>query len=513
MPLASWFQSRPAILVWSVLLPPVGLILLLTRPSTGIARKLVGSLAIVVLGIFYLVVFFGLRLVPDGSGLPKIVTFESPEADAEALERSRAERPEGGAVPSPAGAATAEAGSIDPAPMGEPKLVSEAAASGGVYWTDFRGPGRDGDYDEMAIRTAWPPEGLTPLWRQPVGGGYASFVIAEGRAFTIEQRRNQEVVAAYDTKTGRELWTQSWGAAFQERMGGDGPRATPTWHEGRVYALGATGELRALDAGTGKILWAKNILSENRARNLTWGMAASPLIVDDKVIMLPGGGGASIVAYDKQTGDVIWKALSDQQAYTSPMLVTLAGRRQILVVSAERMVGITVENGTVLWDIPWVTQYGINAAQPIIVDDNHFFISAGYGHGAALVEVNRTSDGMTARPVWQNVNMKNKFTSSVLHEGYVYGLDEAILACIDVRTGKRMWKGGRYGYGQVILASGHLIVLTERGDLVLVKATPERHEEVARFSAIEGKTWNHPAMADGILLVRNLREMAAFKLN
>jgi outer membrane protein assembly factor BamB len=258
MPLASWFQSRPAILVWSVLLPPVGLILLLTRPSTGIARKLVGSLAIVVLGIFYLVVFFGLRLVPDGSGLPKIVTFESPEAHAEALERSRAERPEGGAVPSPAGAATAEAGSIDPAPMGEPKLVSEAAASGGVYWTDFRGPGRDGDYDEMAIRTAWPPEGLTPLWRQPVGGGYASFVIAEGRAFTIEQRRNQEVVAAYDTKTGRELWTQSWGAAFQERMGGDGPRATPTWHEGRVYALGATGELRALDAGTGKILWAKN---------------------------------------------------------------------------------------------------------------------------------------------------------------------------------------------------------------------------------------------------------------
>jgi outer membrane protein assembly factor BamB len=176
---------------------------------------------------------------------------------------------------------------------------------------------------------------LPLLWRQPVGGGYASFVIAKGRAFTIEQRRHQEVVAAYDVETGREIWTHSWDAEFRESMGGDGPRATPTWNEGRLYALGATGELHCLQAESGTLVWARNILKDNQAENLTWGMAASPLIVDEKVIVLPGGSpGKSVVAYHKVTGNTVWKALDDKQAYTSPMLVTLAGRRQILVVSA-----------------------------------------------------------------------------------------------------------------------------------------------------------------------------------
>ena len=172
------------------------------------------------------------------------------------------------------------------------------------------------------IRTNWPREGLPRLWKQPVGGGYASFVVADGRAFTIEQRRNQEVVAAYDVATGRELWTNGWNANFQESMGGDGPRATPTYHEGRVYALGAEGELRVLDAGKGSLIWRKNILTDNNAGNLQWGMSAAPLIVDDKVIVLPGGSrGKSVVAYNKTTGDVVWKTLNDEQAYVSPMIV------------------------------------------------------------------------------------------------------------------------------------------------------------------------------------------------
>jgi outer membrane protein assembly factor BamB len=195
------------------------------------------------------------------------------------------------------------------------------------------------------------------------------------------------------------------------------------------------------------------------------------------------------------------------------MLVTLAGQRQLLIVSARRAMGLAVEDGKLLWDFPWETSYDVNSAQPLIVDENRFFISAGYGHGAALVEVTKTANGFSTRAVWQNLMMKNKFNSSVLYQGHIYGLDESILTCLNAETGERMWKGGRYGYGQLLLASGYLIVLTESGDVVLVKATPEQHAEVARFSAIEGKTWNHPALASGRLLVRNTTQMACFQIS
>jgi outer membrane protein assembly factor BamB len=261
---------------------------------------------------------------------------------------------------------------------------------------------------------------LPLLWRQPIGGGYASFVVAGGRAFTIEQRRKQEVATAYDMATGRELWANAWDAEFVESMGGDGPRATPTWNDGRVYALGATGELRCLDAATGKKLWSRNILSDNHAENLSWGMAAAPLIVDDKVIVLPGGpSGQSVVAYHKVTGEPVWKALDDKQAYTSPMLVTLAGKRQILVVSAQRAMGLTVGNGALIWEYPWKTEYDVNSAQPLVIGDNRVFLSAGYGHGATVLEI--APEG-GVKSIWANNKMKNKFSSPVLFEGNIYGV-------------------------------------------------------------------------------------------
>jgi outer membrane protein assembly factor BamB len=398
----------------------------------------------------------------------------------------------------------------------DPNAAAQAAqqGTGRSYWTNFRGPKRDGRYDETPISVSWPANGLTALWKQPVGVGYASFAIAEGKAYTIEQRRRQEVVAAYDLATGRELWTQAWNAEFTDGNG-DGPRATPTWDQGRVYALGATGELRCLDGNTGAIIWGKNILSENQASNLQWAQAASPLIVDDKVIVLPGGGGGkSVVAYHKFTGAPVWKSLDDRQAYVSPMLVELGGRRQIVVVSSIRVVGLVPESGALLWSYPWDTDMGINVSQPIVVDKNRFFISSGYGKGAALVELKGSGNSFTANTVWENTNMKNKFNSSVLHNGFVYGLDEGILVCLDVNTGERKWKEGRYGYGQVVLASGHLIITDgSTGDVALVKASPDKYTEVARFSALKGQTWNYPALAGGRLLVRNSNEMAAYDLS
>ena len=400
--------------------------------------------------------------------------------------------------------------SAQPVAAGEAKSAPAAAARRN-YWTNFRGAARDGRYDERPIRTNW-QGGLQQLWKQPSGGGYSSFSVADGVAYTIEQRRGQEVVAAYGIDNGRELWTHAWDAHFTNSTG-DGPRTTPTWHEGRLYALGATGELRCLDARTGRLVWSKNILKENGASNLQWGMAGSPLVVDDKVVVIPGGSnGKSVVAYNARTGAPAWGALSDEASYTSPMLVTLAGRRQVLAVTARYVTGIAPENGAVLWTLPWSNSSGINVAQPIVVGPNRFFVSSGYGKGAALVEVADAGGKLSAAPVWERASMKNKFNSSVLHEGHVYGLDEGMLTCVDVATGEQKWKARGYGFGQVVLASGHLIVTTEEGEIALVRATPAGHTELSRFPALEGRTWNVPAIADGRLLVRNATQMACYQL-
>jgi outer membrane protein assembly factor BamB len=378
-------------------------------------------------------------------------------------------------------------------------------------WPGFRGQHRDGVY-RAPIRVSW--EGLTPLWKKPIGGGRASFAIADGRAFTIEQRARNEVVAAYDVMTGRELWTNAWPERFSQWMGGgEGPRATPAWADGHVFALGGRGELRCLDAVTGKVVWRTNILQDAGAKNLRWGMAGSPLISGDAVIVLPGGTkGRSVVAYDRRTGKQLWSALDDQQAYSSPMQVTLVGVPQYLVVSAQRLIGLSLDRHEVLWEFPWSTGHDASAVQPIVIDDQRVFYSSGYGTGAVVIELTKNGDRFAVRQVWRNIRMKNRQSSSVLHDGFIYGLDEGILACLDAATGDLKWKGGRYGHGQLLLAGDHLVIVTEEGELVLVDATPEKLREVAKVPAIEGETWNVPAFADGILLVRNTEQMAAFDL-
>ena len=400
-----------------------------------------------------------------------------------------------------------------PVPAADVKAARAAAEpiAWSTHWTDFRGPRRDGHYDERPIRTNW--DALEPLWRQPVGAGHASFVVAGGHAFTIEQRGQQEVVAAYDVRSGRELWTTGWTATFNEHYGSVGPRATPTFHDGAIYALGATGELHALDAATGRVRWRTNILADAGAENLEWGMAAAPLVVGDTVVVVPGGGhGKSVAAYDRQTGRLAWSALDDTAAYSSPMLARLGGVEQILLFLASRIVGVSRDGGALLWEFPWPTHGGINVAQPLLIGDDRLFISSGYGQGAALLQVVREGDRFSVKELWRTNRMKNQFTTSVYHEGFIYGLDEAILACLDATTGELKWKGGRYGYGQMLLASGHLVITTDQGDLVLVRATPASHQEIARRPALKGETWNHPALADGHLLVRNSSQMAAFDL-
>ena len=460
-------------------------------------------------GVMYAI---GGRIYLDGGGGLHIGFPESSAAHEQTVEQHRKAQETSMATATAAPSATLPSATPEPANV-SPTAPAVASTLRSSDWPDFRGPSRDGVYRGPQLLTTWPVDGLKPVWKQPVGEGYASFVVAGGRAFTIEQRGEREVVAAYDVRTGRQIWTNTWTASFREFMGGDGPRATPMFADGFLYALGAEGELRCLEAATGRVVWRTNILEDAGAMNVQWGMSAAPLLVDETVVVHPGGpNGKSVIAYDRKTGARVWAAQNDGAGYASPMLATIAGVRQILVFSATRLMGLKPEDGSFLWDHPWRTQADINASQPLLIGDNRVFLSSGYGVGAAVLELSRDGNAFKVREVWRNTKLKNRFNSSVLRDGYIYGFDESIMACVDASTGELKWKGGRYGYGQLLLAGDRLVVLTEDGELVLVRATPERHEELASFEAISGKTWNHPAITDGLLLVRNLREMAAFDL-
>jgi len=478
------------------------------------SRSLLTRVAVPVLAFVTVVVVYFVFFRHYGPELQDAASLERQAAELAAHREQQRLRsaPSTPPVPPPASAREPDANAANAtvaSPGTDSRAPGEAAAH--PYWTDFRGPLRDGHYRERAILSRWPAAGLTPLWKQPVGGGHASFVVAEGRAFTVEQRGSREAVVAYDVTSGRELWSNAWPALFNEAYGGAGPRATPTWHRGTVFAVGADGEFRALDATSGAMRWRTNILHDAGASNLEWGMSASPLVIGDLVVVVPGGDRA-VAAYDRRTGKRAWTALEDGAGYSSPMVASVAGVEQIVVFAASRVAGLSPDGGRVLWEYPWTTQSGINVAQPLVIGNDRVFISSGYGMGGAVIEIARHGDDFTVREVWRNSRMKNQFTSSVHHEGFIYGLDQTILACLDAATGEVKWKDGRYGHGQVVLASGHLIVLTEDGELALVRATPERHQEVARFRALDGRTWNHPALAGGYLLVRNAREMAAFDL-
>ena len=492
-----WWHFRvPALRLIALFAPPVALVCLWLSPLVARREKWLGSIGIPIFGILYvsvavwlLDVCFDVKLYEWRGGYTPVITFSPTTPDDAAVEAHRARQPRA-------------------------KMPAATNLFSDSPWPGFRGRDRDGHVREP-IRTNWPATGLPLLWRQPIGGGYASFAIAGDLAFTIEQRRALEVVTAYDVATGREVWAHEWEARFAESIGGNGPRATPTLADGRLYALGGRGELRCLEARDGALLWRRDIVKENRAVELKYGVSASPLLVEDKVIVLAGGtNGSSVIAYHRLTGEPVWRALDDPAAYVSPMLVTLAGERQLLVVLARRTVGLAVADGRLLWEFAWGEPLlARNVAQPVVFDGDKFVLSAGYDVGATAVQITRTGDGFTARELWHNRFLKNKFTSSVFHAGHLYGLDEEILTCLDATIGERRWKDGRYGYGQMLLVGANLVILCGNGDLALVRATPDAHQEIARVPGIKGTTWNHPALAHGRLLLRNAVEMACFDIS
>jgi outer membrane protein assembly factor BamB len=510
---------KRTLLMWVAMLvfPPLGLFLLWSRGDWGVTGKLISTVAGLIIFAMWvpgLIInlnlhdILGYHVDWNGNFSHWMVNRDTKANVAEKLEADRAKQHEITSMMVPAPEPPAPAAS--PAPSA-PAVTSTPTKPS--YWTDFRGPNRAGIYAEADIFPSWPPNGPERLWKEPIGGGYASITFGDGRAYTIEQRRDKEAITAYDPATGRELWAFTYAASFDESLGGPGPRATPVFHDGLLYSLGAVGDFYCLDARTGKPRWSKNILTDNGAKNPTWAMSGSPLIIGDMVIVAPGGtSGKSLVAYKRLTGEPVWRSLSDRAGYTSPILAELAGRRQIVWISAERVVGAAIEDGKQLWEYPFPSQMDMNCSQPVPIDATHVLLSSEQGPGSALLEIQPTETGLAAHEVWKSNRFRNKFNSSVLRDGYAYGFDGSILACLEVKTGELKWKGGRYGFGQVLLASDRLIVLTEQGELVLVRATPESHQELARFQAIEGKTWNIPAIDHGLLLVRNASEMACYRI-
>ncbi|MCI0458630.1 MAG: PQQ-like beta-propeller repeat protein [Gemmataceae bacterium] len=380
-------------------------------------------------------------------------------------------------------------------------------------YPEFLGPQRRGTLTGLGLARAWSVQPPRLLWRQPIGAGWSAFAIVGSHAVTQEQRGEQEMVVCYDLRTGGVQWTHQDPVRFSEAMGGDGPRSTPTILGGRVYTVGATGLLNCLDGATGQRIWSCDILADNDSKNLQWAKSCSPLVVDNLVVVSLGEGPPHcLAAYDKETGKRVWRAGHDKASYSSPVLTTLAGRRQIVVVNATSVTGHNPADGQLLWEHPWPGEYP-KVSQPVPVAGDRVFVSAGYGVGAALLQVKAgAGDQLEVAAIWSNRHMKTRFTNVVVHDGFVYGLDDGILECLELATGARKWKDGRYGHGQILLVDDLLLVQAESGDLILVEANPTGLRELSRYPALNSKTWNNPALSGRYLLVRNDREAACYQL-
>lgn len=392
----------------------------------------------------------------------------------------------------------------------EPLVVTESD------WPEFLG-NRQANHPDRRIRTAWDERPPEEVWRRDVGLGWGSFAVVGSVAITQEQRGDEESVCCYDLATGEPRWVYRVPARFASVLGGDGPRATPTIHDQVVYAIGGTGHLACLEVATGTPRWQVDTLADNDGSVAHHGVCGSPLIVDDLVIVMPTGRAeASLVAYDRETGERRWQAGRWRASYSSPMLAEIQGERQILAFTSEGLEAHAVDDGVLLWSHPFTNDQSTVCAQPVLVPgtDRQILLGLGYGRGSTLIEVAKGEDGAwQTDEVWISRDMKTKFTTAVIRDGHAYGLDDGILACIDLATGKRQWKKGRYQHGQVLLVGGWLLVQAESGELVLVKPSPDGLEEVASLDALSSKTWNNPALAAEYLLLRNSNEAVCLRID
>ncbi len=378
----------------------------------------------------------------------------------------------------------------------------------------FFGPHRDGIVRGANLVRDWSAAVPKQLWRQPIGTGWSAFAVVGGRAYTQEQRGDDELVTCYELLTGRLLWSHANHVHFNQWQSGDGSRATPTIEGGRVFTVGATGILNCLDATTGALIWSHDVLQEHKIPNITWGISDSPLVFDDRVVITGGNSlGPTLLAFHRDTGALLWKSGSQKVSYSSPVLATIAGRRVIVTLNAAALSIADAGSGAVLLEEPWKDDKMPKASQPVVLEGDRIFISAGYGYGCTMFQIKPKPDGkLTATELWANNKLKAQFNSVAVRNGHFYGLDDGSLACVEIETGTRKWKEGRFGSGQSLLVDDLVLIQSERGPVVLMEATPEGCRELGRIEALSSKTWNHPVLAGRYLLVRNDQEAACYEL-
>ena len=408
------------------------------------------------------------------------------------------------------------------APVGAIDLVTTTPAD----FPGFLGLHRDLRVQGVRLATDWDARAPELLWSHAIGAGWSGFAVANGYAATLEERGGRELVTLYDIDSGDMVWMHEVDEGFSHPLGGRGPRSTPTIDSGLVFAMGVHGKLMALDGASGDLLWQHDLLvdygisPQEEVQDVAYGRSTSPLVVGDLVIVSVGGSRrrrVSLAAYDKRTGELQWEGGEHNISMASPSLGTLGGSEQVLLVNEGWVSGHEIETGAVLWEFEWpgMTAGDSSVSQAVAIPPDRVFVSKGYGQGAALYQLDPRADGtFEARKLWHQARtLRTKLTNVAIRDGYVYGLSEGILECVELDSGRRAWKAGRYHHGQILLVGELLLVLTEDGEIVLVEATPERKNSVlGRFQAINGHTWNNIALYGDILLVRNGQQAAAYRL-
>lgn len=406
-------------------------------------------------------------------------------------------------------------------------LITQALAAD---WPQYRGPSVDGKTPE-AVPGRWPDNGPRALWKAPTTGGFSTFAVRDGRAFTLMTREvdgaKREVCVAFDAASGKELWASPLGVAkydgggdsgTDDNKGGDGPRSTPAVDGKAVYVLGAQLNLACLEAATGKPVWSVDLVKEHGARNISWQSAASPLLEGGLLYLCSGAEGGSLMALKPSDGSVVWKKESDKMTHASPVPATILGVRQVIFFTQTGLVATDPKTGAVLWRYGF--RYAVSTAASPVVEKDIVYCSAGYGVGAGAVRVSRDGDTWAAKELWRTIDNRvaNHWSSPVVKDGYLYGMfgfkdyGRCPLKCLELATGKEMWAKPDFGPGGVLLAGDRLVALSDRGEVVLVDPQPTAYQELSRFKAVGGKCWNHPTLGGGRLFVRSTQEGACFDL-
>jgi len=393
--------------------------------------------------------------------------------------------------------------------------LSSSVSVSAEDWPQFLGKHRTGVSSETGLLKAFPADGPVVRWRVPLGVGMSGVAVSAGRAYTLFQDDEHQYLVALSEAEGAEKWRTSFAPMYENAMG-NGPRATPTVVADQVFAYSGEGILAAFNTGDGKLIWSVNVPKSLGGTPSEYGMSCSPLVIDDRVIVHAGTDSAAVAAFDRASGKLIWKSGKGKAGYSSPVMMTLAGKRQVVSLTADGLAGIDAATGKVLWDFPFPTEYDCNTACPVVIDENSLLISAGENHGAVILAVELSGTEFRAKEVWSSLGkdsqLRAEWQTPVIHDGHLYGLDNSgsagpitNLVCIRLKDRRTMWQKARFGKSNLILADGRLFLTNMNGELVVVEASPKEFKEVGRAKIME-TTRQAPALANGHLFVRDDQE-------